>query len=203
MSRVSVKLKPIRIRCITVGDSFVGKTCLLIRECKQLFPEVYVPTQFESYVHEIILDSTVVEVQTEDARGEQEDYARLRPLCYFRANMFIICFDLSNPTSYENVSKLWYPEIHEHCPDVPFILVGTKLDLREDEDGNLKKTDDGTKFITYEQGQEMKSKVGALDYFECSSLTGRGVNDVFYEATCHGVSHKLEEKKRTKHCVVI
>ncbi|XP_071963846.1 ras-related C3 botulinum toxin substrate 1-like [Antedon mediterranea] len=200
MSRVSMKLKPIGIRCITVGDSAVGKTCLLIRECMNVYPEDYVPTVFDSYIHEITVDNAVVKVQTEDARGRQdEDYIRLRPLCYINANVFVICFDLSNPTSYENVSKLWYPEIHEHCPDVPFILVGTKLDLKIDEDGNPKTTDDA-KCITYEQGQEMKSKVGALGYFECSSLTGRGVND---EATCHGVSHRLGKKKKRKNCVVI
>ena len=37
-----------------------------------------------------------------------------------------------SPASYENVKTKWYPEVQHHCPNVPVILVGTKLDLRDD-----------------------------------------------------------------------
>ena len=37
-----------------------------------------------------------------------------------------------DPTSLENVRSKWHPEINHHAPDVPIILVGTKLDLRND-----------------------------------------------------------------------
>ncbi|XP_071943129.1 ras-related C3 botulinum toxin substrate 1-like [Antedon mediterranea] len=211
ISRVSKNLEPFYIKSVTIGDSSVGKTCLLTRVCKHKYPDDsdFVPTEFGGYGLSITVDGVAVEVNpVEDTIEEhgsmREDFCNKIRSCYYcQANVFIICFDLSNPTSYENVSKHWYPEIQKHCRNVPFVLVGTKLDLREDEDGNPRTTDGGTKFITYEQGQEMKSKVGALDYFECSALTEKGVNDMIQEAVCHGISHKLKEKKKKKNCVVL
>ena len=47
-------------------------------------------------------------------------------------DVFLICFSVVDPTSLENVRSKWYPEISHHAPDVPIILVGTKLDLRND-----------------------------------------------------------------------
>jgi len=61
----------------------------------------------------------------------QEDYDRLRPLSYPQTDVFLICFSLINSSSYENVRAKWFPEITHHCPNTPIILVGTKLDLRE------------------------------------------------------------------------
>lgn len=46
--------------------------------------------------------------------------------------MFLICFSIVNPSSFENVRAKWYSEIKYFCPNTPIILVGTKLDLRDD-----------------------------------------------------------------------
>lgn len=60
----------------------------------------------------------------------------------FRIDIFKIkeenmveCFLLKNhfsPSSFENVTSKWYPELKHHCPEAPIILVGTKIDLRDD-----------------------------------------------------------------------
>jgi len=57
---------------------------------------------------------------------------RLRPLSYPQTDVFLICFSLVSPASYENVRAKWFPEVSHHCPNTPVILVGTKLDLRDD-----------------------------------------------------------------------
>ena len=46
----------------------------------------------------------------------------------------MICFSLTSPASYENVRAKWYPEVSHHCPNTPIILVGTKVDLRDDKE---------------------------------------------------------------------
>jgi hypothetical protein len=48
------------------------------------------------------------------------------------SDIFLVCFALDNPKVFDNVEDKWLPEIRHHCPETPFILVGTKLDLRND-----------------------------------------------------------------------
>lgn len=64
----------------------------------------------------------------------QEDYDRLRPLSYPQTDVFLICFSVVSPTSFANVKSKWWPEIQHHMPNTPFLIVGTKVDLRHDAD---------------------------------------------------------------------
>merc|ERR1711981_803361 len=59
----------------------------------------------------------------------QEDYDRLRPLSYPQTDVFLTCFSIISPASFQNVKAKWYPEINHHCPSTPLVLVGTKIDL--------------------------------------------------------------------------
>ena len=62
------------------------------------------------------------------------------------------------------------------------ILVGTKLDLREDRETIKKLWDKRMAPITYQQGLSMAKDVGAVKYLECSALTTKGLKTVFDEA---------------------
>ena len=62
----------------------------------------------------------------------QDEYDRLRPLSYPQTDVFLMCFSVTSPISFENVKDKWFPEVHHHCPGVPFLIVGTQIDLRED-----------------------------------------------------------------------
>ena len=42
----------------------------------------------------------------------------------FQTDVFLICFSVVSPSSYENVLTKWNPEIKHHCPDAPVIVVG-------------------------------------------------------------------------------
>ena len=65
---------------------------------------------------------------------------------------------------------------------MPIILVGTKLDLREDKETIEKLNDKRLAPITYPQGLSMAKDVGAVKYLECSALTTKGLKTVFDEA---------------------
>ena len=62
----------------------------------------------------------------------QEEYDRLRPLSYTQADIFLVCFSVVVPSSFENVREKWVPEIVHYCPGTPYLIVGTQTDLRED-----------------------------------------------------------------------
>ncbi|CAJ0960828.1 unnamed protein product, partial [Ranitomeya imitator] len=89
---------------------------------------------------------TVLEI-----RDGQEDYDRLRPLSYQDVNLVLICFDVTNPTSFDNVLIKWYPEVHHFCRGVPVVLIGCKTDLRMDKERLRKLKTSQQEPITYFQ----------------------------------------------------
>ena len=118
-----------------------------------------------------------------------------RPLSYPDTDVILVCFSVANPDSLGNVVEKWLPEVRHFCPKVPFILVGTKKDLRTDasvlEDLSLSKL----KPVSTEQGQQIATMIHAHAYLECSSRTREGVREVFETAAIAALpKHKLRTK---------
>ncbi|XP_023545736.1 rac-like GTP-binding protein ARAC7 isoform X2 [Cucurbita pepo subsp. pepo] len=164
------------IKCVTVGDGAVGKTCMLICYTSNKFPTDYIPTVFDNFSANVSVDGNIVNLGLWDTAG-QEDYSRLRPLSYRGADVFVLAFSLISRASYENILKKWMPELRRFAPNVPIILVGMKLDLREDRRYANEQT--GYDIITSSQGEELRKQIGASAYIECSSKTQQNVKAVF------------------------
>ena len=144
-----------------------------------------------------MVDGDPVQINLWDTAG-QEDYDRLRPLSYPQTDVFLLCFSLISPASFENVKAKWYPEIRHHCPDTPIILVGTKLDLREDKATLQQLRDKNLAPVTYPQGLKLMKDVEALKYVECSALTQKGLKRVFDESIRAAVTPRKSTKKKSK-----
>ena len=76
----------------------------------------------------MVCDGVPVSLGLWDTAG-QEDYDRLRPLSYPQTDVFLICFSVVSPSSFENVTSKWCPEIKHHCADAPILLVGKNISL--------------------------------------------------------------------------
>lgn len=113
----------------------------------------------------------------------QEDYDRLRPLSYPQTDVFLVCFSVTSPASFENVKEKWFPEVHHHCPGVPCLIVGTQVDLRDDQSVNEKLNRQKQRPVTVEAGERLARELGAVKYVECSALTQKGLKNVFDEVS--------------------
>ncbi|XP_034408415.1 rho-related GTP-binding protein RhoQ, partial [Cyclopterus lumpus] len=171
----------IMLKCVVVGDGAVGKTCLLMSYANDAFPEEYVPTVFDHYAVSVNVGGKQYLLGLYDTAG-QEDYDRLRPLSYPMTDVFLICFSVVNPASFQNVREEWVPELQEYAPSVPHLLIGTQIDLRDDPKTIAKLNDMKEKPIPTEQGQKLAKEIGACCYVECSALTQKGLKTVFDEA---------------------
>jgi len=113
----------------------------------------------------------------------QEDYDRLRPLSYPQTDVFLVCFSVTSPASFENVKEKWFPEVHHHCPGVPCLIVGTQIDLRDDPQVIDKLARQRQRPVAPEQGERLAKELGAVKYVECSALTQKGLKNVFDEVS--------------------
>ncbi|KAJ7121848.1 P-loop containing nucleoside triphosphate hydrolase protein [Mycena crocata] len=179
-----------QIKCVVVGDGAVGKTCLLISYTTNAFPGEYIPTVFESYAANVMVQGKAIVLYLWDTAG-QEDYDRLRPLAYPQTDVFLLCFSLVSPPTFENVKSKWFPELAHHTPGKPIVLVGTKLDLREDPTTLARLRERRMAPIQHAQGASLCKDIGAT-----------GLKTVFDEAILAALLPPRQRPKPYRHCII-
>lgn len=107
----------------------------------------------------------------------QGEYNRIRSLSYRGENVSLVVFSLISKASYKNISKNWIPELRRYTPSVPILLAEKKLDLWKDKQFFVDHP--GAVPISIVQGENLKRKIEATEYIECSYKTQQHVKVVF------------------------
>ena len=154
---------------LLLGDTQVGKTCLINRYTNGVFKEEYTSTVgIDFYTKPEEINNKTVQVKIWDTVG-QERFRALTPSFLRNAEGVVIVFDVTSQDSFDNV-KGWINSIKSNIGEnvIPIIIVGNKIDME-----NLRE-------ISKEDGNKIASENG-FKYFETSTKTGKGVDEAFKE----------------------
>ena len=214
--------KPRRIRrlyrrprkIVVLGEMCSGKTSLISAYVRDKFSEIYVPTILTSCMTDADVLGQKIELVVVEVAG-RIDYAKFRYCAYQKMDLVILCYSADNPVSLAAIEDQWLPELKKVAPKVPYILVGTKKDLREEyiyevelskkhatannDSGATKNAvpeDVREKFVTTRQGAEVAEQIGAQDFIECSAMYRDGTRDVFETAAKLALKRSPRRKKR-------
>ncbi|KNA11443.1 hypothetical protein SOVF_135150 [Spinacia oleracea] len=161
--------KNLKVKLVLLGDSGVGKSCIVLRFVRGQFDPTSKVTVGASFLSQTIAlqDSTTVKFEIWDTAG-QERYAALAPLYYRGAAVAVIVYDLTSPESFTK-AQYWVKELQKHgSPDIVMALVGNKADLLDRRE------------IPAEEGIEYAEKNGMF-YIETSAKTADNINQLFEE----------------------
>ncbi|UJR20659.1 hypothetical protein I4U23_023781 [Adineta vaga] len=199
MSQLSDNQTNKTIKCVSVGDGCVGKTSMLMSYTSNTFPQSYVPTVFDNYSVTIMINNEPYKLALFDTAG-QSGYELMREFSYTNTDVFLVCFSVMSPASFNNALKIWIHEIRHSSSSAartaPFLLVGTKIDLRNSVTDVELLAKSKQKPITREQGERAAKQYGAYAYIECSALTQENLKETFDTAILASIN--LLSKKRSK-----
>lgn len=118
-------------KLLLIGDSGVGKSCLLLRFADDTYTESYISTIGVDFkIRTIQMDGKVIKLQIWDTAG-QERFRTITSSYYRGAHGIIVVYDVTDQVSFNNV-KQWMQEIQRYaCDSVCRLLVGNKSDLVE------------------------------------------------------------------------
>ena len=157
-------------KIILVGDSGVGKTCIIMRAVNNKFTDAYQATVgFEFFLMYFQVNNVKIKLQMWDTCG-QEIYRSLIQGFYRNTTATILVYSKTNRSSFDNLG-MWIKDIKNNTEqDMPILLIGNKCD---EENRNIA--------VTKEEGEEY-SKQYNLKYFnETSAKNGYNINEIFEE----------------------
>ncbi|GLJ45282.1 hypothetical protein SUGI_0953040 [Cryptomeria japonica] len=124
--------KNLRIKLVLLGDSGVGKSCIVLRFVRGQFDPASKVTVGASFLSQTIAlqDSTTVKFEIWDTAG-QERYASLAPLYYRGASAAVVVYDITSMETFQK-AQFWVKELQKHGnPNIVMALVGNKADLED------------------------------------------------------------------------
>ena len=159
----------IGIKVTLIGESSVGKTCIINKYCKNVFTTAVDSTLGANYSQKkLIRNGQKIRLDLWDTAGEEKYRAIGR---HFYKEAYIVClvYDITNKESFENLKTIWYPELKEYGEEYKIVaVIGNKLDLYLEEK------------VTEEEGQNYANELNAV-FKRTSALEGVGLEELFNE----------------------
>ncbi|XP_048248526.1 ras-related protein Rab-37-like isoform X5 [Haliotis cracherodii] len=165
-------------KVMLIGDSGVGKTCLLVRFKDGTFLSgSFISTVGIDFRNKVVdVEGTKVKLQIWDTAG-QERFRSITHAYYRDAHALLLLYDVTNKASFDNI-RAWLAEINEYAQeDVVIMLLGNKADIA------------GERVIRREDGERLAREYGVA-FMETSAKTGMNVELAFM-----AVARDLKMKK--------
>lgn len=154
------------IKLLLIGDSGVGKSCLLLRFSDDQFTTSFITTiGIDFKIKTIELDGKRIKLQIWDTAG-QERFRTITTAYYRGAMGILLVYDVTDEASFQNIRN-WIRNIEQHAADnVDKILIGNKCDMVKD------------KVVDTSKGQALADEYG-IRFFETSAKTNFNVTEAF------------------------
>jgi small GTP-binding protein len=156
-------------KIVVIGDEYVGKSSVIQRLCTDKFRTNSSPTiGIDFAIKPMYIGEQCIKLQIWDTAG-QERYRAVTQSYYRSADLIVVCYDITNENSFNNVIKWVYDckKLTRTDRQVPMCLVGTKADLHEE------------RKVKKEDGQKTCKQHGFTHFEECSASTGHTIHELF------------------------
>jgi len=188
-----------KVKCVCVGDAGVGKSSLLMAFATNSFLSDTIPALCRNYNISIVVNEIAYNIGLYDTQSgyvDRNEGETARVATYSDTDVVLLCFSAINRNSYDNITARWTEELDRHLPGIPIVLVCTNTDRRKD---------DCTSHITRQDGVDLKEKIGAIAFLECSSCARSGLREVFEAAVKSSKPSTLSKKngrRMSKGCLI-
>eukprot|EP00048_Salpingoeca_helianthica_P022354 m.17785 g.17785 ORF g.17785 m.17785 type:complete len:209 (+) comp7208_c1_seq1:69-695(+) len=165
-------------KLLLIGDSGVGKTCILFRFSDDSFNSTFITTiGIDFKIRTIELGDKKIKLQIWDTAG-QERFRTITTAYYRGAMGIILVYDITNEKSFDNI-KTWIKNIEQHAnEDVEKMILGNKCDMED------------KRVITKEQGEKLAADYG-VKFMETSAKAKIGVEEAFM-AIARAIKDKMD-----------
>ena len=160
----------ITFKILTIGESGVGKTCVLRRFVENKFLKNHLATiGIDFKTKTLNINNQEIKLKIWDTAG-QERFRNITTQYYKGADGIVLVYDVTDEASYEKIRD-WMEQILSNTQqeEIGLVLLGNKCDMEP-------------RTVTEEMGKKMAEEL-KVNYFETSALTGQGIKEAFEQLT--------------------
>ena len=160
----------ITFKILTIGESGVGKTCVLRRFVENKFLKNHLATiGIDFKTKTLNINNQEIKLKIWDTAG-QERFRNITTQYYKGADGIVLVYDVTDEASYEKIRD-WMEQILSNTQqeEIGLVLLGNKCDM-------------DPRSVTEEMGKKMAEEL-KINYFETSALNGQGIKEAFEQLT--------------------